>query len=243
MFATATSAADLSASQAIIDYAGGTRSNDGTERMPRTTTLVFAGDSITDAGRDRGDAASLGDGYVRLIAEAVAGQGTVVNKGIAGDRAVDLAARWDDVLAAAPDVLTVYIGVNDMWRRFDSDDPTSAEDFEATVAQLLDAARAAGARHLVLIEPFFVPVRDEQVAWLEDLDPKRDAVRRLAERFGATLVPLHEPMTEAAATHGAPAVAPDGVHPAPQGSALIAEAWLAAYESTVAPASLSEASR
>ena len=197
--------------------------------MPLSTTLVFAGDSITDSGRDRDDAASLGDGYVALVARAVGDDATVVNKGIGGDRAVDLAARWDDVLAAQPDVLTVYIGVNDMWRRFDSDDPTSAEDFEATVAGLLESAREAGVERLVLVEPFFVPVSEGQAAWLEDLDPKRAVVRRLAERFDATLVPLHDSVGAAAAAHGAPAIVPDGVHPPAQGAALIAEAWLAAY--------------
>ncbi|WP_341995476.1 SGNH/GDSL hydrolase family protein [Microbacterium sp. LWH7-1.2] len=197
--------------------------------MPRSTSLVFAGDSITDAGRDRGDAASLGDGYVRLIAEALGEDAVVVNKGIAGDRAVDLAARWDDVLAAEPTVLTVYIGVNDMWRRFDSGDPTSAEDFEETVTALLEAAREAGVERFLLVEPFFVPVSDGQDAWLEDLDPKRAAVRRLAERFDATLVELHDSVGAAAAAHGAGAIAPDGVHPTPQGSALIADAWLASY--------------
>jgi acyl-CoA thioesterase-1 len=197
--------------------------------MPLSTTLVFAGDSITDSGRDRDDAASLGDGYVALIARAVGDDTIVVNKGIGGDRAVDLAARWDDVLAAQPDVLTVYIGVNDMWRRFDSDDPTSAEDFEATVAGLLEAAREAGVERFVLVEPFFVPVSEGQAAWLEDLDPKRAVVRRLAERFDATLVPLHDSVGAAAAAHGAPAIVPDGVHPTAQGAALIADAWLAAY--------------
>jgi len=201
--------------------------------MPRTTTLVFAGDSITDSGRDRDDAASLGDGYVSLIAQAVADRDeAVVNKGISGNRAVDLEARWDDILGAGPDVLTVYIGVNDMWRRFDNDDPTSAEDFEATVAGLLEASRAAGVERIYLIEPFFVPVRDDQVAWLDDLNPKRDAVRRLAARFGATLVELHDTVTAAAAEHGAAAVVPDGVHPTPRGSEIIAGAWLAAYAAT-----------
>ena len=198
--------------------------------MPRTTTLVFAGDSITDSGRDRDDLASLGDGYVSLIAQAVQDRGeTVVNKGISGNRAVDLEARWDDILGAGPDVLTVYIGVNDMWRRFDNDDPTSAADFEATVSGLLQAARDAGVERILLIEPFFVPVRDDQVSWLDDLNPKRDAVRRLAEGFDATLVELHDTVTAAAAEHGAAAIVPDGVHPTPQGSAIIADAWLAAH--------------
>jgi len=197
--------------------------------MPRSTTLVFAGDSITDGGRDRADVTSLGDGYVRLIAAAAGADAVVVNKGISGDRAVDLAARWDDVLAAEPTVLTVYVGVNDMWRRFDSDDPTSAEDFESTVTALLETAREAGVERFILIEPFFVPVSEGQAAWLEDLDPKRAAVRRLAERFDATLVELHDGVGAAAAEHGSAAIAPDGVHPTPRGAAIIADAWLAAY--------------
>jgi acyl-CoA thioesterase I len=90
--------------------------------------VVFVGDSITDAGRDRADRASLGDGYVGLVATDLRREtpGTeVVNVGIGGDRAVDLERRWqDDVVAAAPDVLSVYVGVNDTWRRFDADDPT-----------------------------------------------------------------------------------------------------------------------
>jgi lysophospholipase L1-like esterase len=211
--------------------------------MPRTNILVFAGDSITDSGRDRTDPASLGDGYVRLIAEAVAGDDAiVVNHGIAGDRAVDLSARWDDVLASDPDLLTVYIGVNDMWRRFDSDDPTSADEFESTVAQLLTAARDAGVQRLMLVEPFFVPVREDQAGWLEDLDPKRAAVRRLAERFEATWVPLHERVSAAVAEHGAAAIAPDGVHPTAQGAAIIADAWLAAYATADAAAAVRAAS-
>ena len=211
--------------------------------MPRSTTLVFAGDSITDSGRDRADAASLGDGYVRLVAEALGAEATVVNKGISGNRAVDLAARWNDVLAAEPTVLTVYIGVNDMWRRFDDDDPTSSEDFETTLAALLVAAREAGVERILLIEPYFVPVSDGQAAWLDDLDPKRAAVRRLAGRFDATFVELHDSVGAAAAQHGAAAIVPDGVHPTPQGSAIIADAWLAAYATAPAGATITGGAR
>lgn len=209
-----------------------------------TQRLVFAGDSITDAGRDREDDGSLGDGYVALLAgelgateatraeptraEPAQGAGlVVVNRGIAGDRAVDLERRWErDVLAERPDVLTVYVGVNDMWRRYDSDDPTSAADFEATYRRLLAPVRV---ERLLLVEPYFVPVRPEQEAWLADLDEKRAVVARLADEFGARFVPLHDRVTIAAAESGAAAIVPDGVHPTPAGSRLIADAWLAAY--------------
>ncbi|GAB3167046.1 SGNH/GDSL hydrolase family protein [Myceligenerans halotolerans] len=193
--------------------------------MPSTARLVFVGDSITDADRDRADTASLGDGYVSLIAKEVADD-VVVNLGIGGDRAVDLERRWaDDVEPAAADVLTVYVGVNDTWRRFDSDDPTSAADFEATYRRLV--ARTDGAR-LILMEPFVLPVHDAQRDWLEDLDAKRAAVARIARDTGAGLVPLHRILTEAAG-QDPERLAPDGVHPTLAGSRLIADNWLEAY--------------
>lgn len=200
-----------------------------------TQRLVFAGDSITDAGRDRSDDRSLGDGYVAMIAAELAAQGAdavVINRGIAGDRAADLERRWErDVLAEHPDVLTVYVGVNDMWRRFDSDDPTTAAAFEATYRRLLapPAAGPLAAGPLVLIEPYFVPVHAEQRGWLDDLDEKRAVVARLARETGARLVPLHDRMTRAADENGTSAIVPDGVHPTPAGSRIIADAWLAAF--------------
>lgn len=192
--------------------------------------VTFIGDSITDAGRDRSDPDSLGDGYVSLLAPELRAAGaTVRNLGIAGDRAADLAARWEaELLPAEPELLTVYVGVNDMWRRFDSDDPTTAEDFEATLRALLEQAAAVHAPRLILVEPFFLPVTAEQQSWLEDLDGKRAAVRRLAAEFGAALVPLHEVFAAAASDHPVAELAPDGVHPTPFGSRLIADAWLAA---------------
>jgi lysophospholipase L1-like esterase len=199
--------------------------------MSDQRTFVFAGDSITDAGRDRSDPGSVGDGYVALVAQSLRDRGErarVLNAGVAGDRAVDLERRWAaEVLSAAPDVLTVFVGVNDMWRRYDAGDPTSAEQFATTYRRLLGAV-PAGTR-LILVEPFLLPVRDEQRGWLDDLDGKRAAVRELADEFGAAFVPLHGVMVDASAEVGGAALAPDGVHPTPLGSTPIAEAWWRAY--------------
>lgn len=201
-----------------------------------TYRLVFAGDSITDAGRDRSDDLSLGDGYVSLVAEELRHRdhgAVVINRGIAGNRAVDLERRWaDDVLAESADVVTLYVGVNDTWRRFDDDDPTSADDFATTCRRMLDTlASGPGSSPLVLlVEPYLVIARAEQRDWLADLDPKRAAIARLADETGAMFISLHETMTAAAAEHGAAAIAPDGVHPTPAGSRIIADAWLAAFD-------------
>lgn len=197
--------------------------------MPHPSRVVFIGDSITDAGRDRQDPASLGDGYVALLApELVAAGADVRNLGIAGNRAKDLLARRDaELMPTAPDLLTVYVGVNDMWRRFDSDDPTSAASFEAGYRDLLDPVVEAHAPRLILMEPFFLPLNAEQATWLDDLDEKRAVVRSLASAYGADLVPLPEVIAAAVAEHSVVEIAPDGVHPTALGSRVIADAWRA----------------
>ena len=182
------------------------------------TVLLFTGDSVTDCDR-RTSADGLGTGYVKLLADQLGGQ-TVLNTGISGHRVVDLEARWqEDVLEHDPGTVTILIGVNDTWRRYDADDPTSTEDFAAGYRRLLE--RTAG-RSLVLMEPFLLPVRDEQ-QWREDLDPKIDVVRTLAREYGATLVPLDT----ALAAHPSPAeaLAADGVHPTALGHEVIAAEW------------------
>lgn len=186
-------------------------------------TVVFAGDSVTDCGR-RTDPAGLGDGYVRILHDQLgARRPRIVNAGIDGHRAADLVARWEtDVLAHEPDVVSVLIGINDTWRRYDEGDPTSAEAFEASYRKLLDPLRAV---RLVLVEPFLVPVDDEQPAWREDLDPKLEVVRRLAAEYGALLVPADTEFTAHAGRRGAAALASDGVHPTRDGHLLLADLW------------------
>ena len=196
------------------------------------TMVLFQGDSITDAGRSREDDAELGNGYVAMVAawHAAGNPGDdvrFVNRGISGNRTKDLLARWEEeCLDLHPDVLSILIGVNDVWRRYDNDDPTSRADFERTYRTMLEQAVAAGIARLVLCEPFVLPVPEDRKEWREDLDPKIAAVRDLAREFGALYVPL-DGMFAAAATRRPPEFwAHDGVHPTPAGHALIARAWL-----------------
>jgi acyl-CoA thioesterase-1 len=195
------------------------------DTMATPELIVFIGDSVTDCGRRDDEPDYLGDGYVRLIAERLPDR-RVVNVGIGGNRVVDLRDRWQiDVLEQKPDILSVYVGVNDTWRRYDSNDPTSASAFEADYRVILEQTVALAPR-LVLVEPFVVPVTEEQEHWHEDLDEKRAAVARLATAFGAAFLPLQSLMSAAAEEHGARAIAQDGVHPTELGHRLIAEALL-----------------
>ncbi len=184
--------------------------------------IVFAGDSVTDADR-RLDPAGLGTGYVRLLAEnpALSGVG-VVNAGVSGDRARDLRRRWRaDVAAHLPAVVSVLIGVNDMWRRFDNDDPTTPAHFERDYRAVLDAA---GSAQLVLIEPFLLPVRQDQTPWRADLEAKIAVVHALASEYGAALIPADRDLR---ARGDNMALAADGVHPTAAGHRALAQLWLA----------------
>ncbi|HEX3678487.1 MAG TPA: SGNH/GDSL hydrolase family protein [Galbitalea sp.] len=186
--------------------------------------ILFIGDSVTDCGR-RDDAPDyLGDGYVRMVAEKLPGR-RVINVGISGNRVVNLRDRWHiDVVEQKPEILSVYIGINDTWRRYDDHDRTTTESFEADYRECL--ADLGGARALILVEPFVLPVTKDQEIWHEDLDGKRAVVAQLAAEFGAGFVPLQSLLAAAAENHGAAALAPDGVHPTELGHRMIADAWL-----------------
>jgi acyl-CoA thioesterase I len=199
-------------------------------------TVVFVGDSITDAGRTffAADVAAgeLGSGFVRLVASLVGVRHPArgfrfLNAGVSGDRVGDLAARWRrDVLAPRPDLVSVLVGINDTWRRYDADDPTPVEVFAAGYAQLLDMVAEHTDAALVLGEPFLLPVRPELDVWREDLDPKIEVVRGLAVERDAVLVPFDERFRAACELAPPAHWAPDGVHPSPAGHGLMALAWL-----------------
>lgn len=194
-------------------------------------TILLTGDSITDAGRDRSDLASWGSGYAALIGEALPEE-RVINTGISGNRVVDLQSRWDaDVLAHAPAVLSIMIGINDTWRRYDSDDPTSTEAYAAGYRDIITRAQAAGVARVILVEPFLLPVTEDQWSWREDLDPKIQAVRRLATDLGTGYLATDGPLAQRAAVVGAAALAGDGVHPTPEGHRFLADLWLAELRS------------
>lgn len=101
---------------------------------------LFQGDSVTDCGRVRNESGNLGGGYVSMIAESLSNPGNnLINRGVSGDRVRQLDARWDvDCINLRPDVVTILIGINDVWRQFDSGLKLDLEDFETTYQRLVD---------------------------------------------------------------------------------------------------------
>jgi lysophospholipase L1-like esterase len=203
-------------------------------QLTSKSKLLLIGDSITDAGRFD-DKEHLGNGYVRLICDYLyardpANAPLVVNQGISGHRVTDLAARWDnDVLAEKPDVLSIKIGINDVWHGLAGGAGGIPIDrYTAVYADLLTQVKNKLPRcQLVLCEPSVIwpPAPADGNAALQ---PYVKAVADLAKRFNAaSLVPLHSAFEKARAARPDIVWAPDGVHPSSAGHMLIARTWLA----------------
>lgn len=201
----------------------------------RDTRVLFIGDSITDCGRFD-DPQQLGFGYVRLIWEILLAKDpatapTIFNRGTSGHRVPDLAARWEqDVLALEPDVVSIMIGINDVWRQFDGRGVgVMLDEFRTTYDGLLGRTLSAlPSCKLVLCEPtvFWPPAQDAELGQ-SLLKPYVQTVNDLAEDFAVhAVVALHDAFNDARAVRPDVDWASDGVHPSTAGHMLIAEQWL-----------------
>ena len=202
--------------------------------------ILFQGDSVTDANRTESQEflngkESLGKGYPLFIAQHLKNTNssmTVMNRGISGNRVRDLKQRWEqDCLAIEPVILTILIGINDCWRKYDSNDETSAEKFESDYEDLIIQAQSHGINKMILMEPFVLPIPDDRIQWRETLDPMIHAVRRLAKRHHTEFIPLDGIFAKAGIAGDYYDFTVDGVHPTDKGHRLIADEWMKVYKS------------
>ncbi|HRE04941.1 MAG TPA: SGNH/GDSL hydrolase family protein [Opitutaceae bacterium] len=206
-------------------------------QIPANSVLLFQGDSITDCSRDRtrngpNDPAALGAGYVgRIAGDLLAlrpGAGwKFYNRGISGDRSVDLLGRWRrDTLALQPDVVSILVGVNDTWHEHLAGNGIDVPRYAAFYRMLLaDTQQARPGVRLILGEPFALPGGEFKDTWMDELHHRADAVRELAKEFGAAFVPYQGMFDAARKRYSATELAADGVHPSPLGHQLMAQAW------------------
>ena len=197
--------------------------------------ILFIGDSITDCGR-QSDVEGLGDGYVRRIREITLARDPatapiVINRGTSGHRIPDLAERWErDVIALEPDVVSIKIGINDVWRQIDGiGGGVLIDDFKSTYDALLTRTLSAlPSCKLVLCEPtVFWPPAERAELGQALIKPYVAAVNELADAFAVhAVVPLHSAFERAHAARPEVDWATDGVHPSSAGHMLIAERWL-----------------
>ena len=201
------------------------------------STLLMTGDSITDCGRARpaGAGDGLGSGYVNMVNALLTVkfpqiQIKVINTGISGDTVRHLKNRWQtDVLDLSPDYLSIMIGVNDVWRRFDSpDNPELAvgiEDYGAVYRELIEKTKDK-VKKIILLTPFLSET-DKTEPMMALLLKYIEAVKQIAVDNDLLLVDLQAEFDNYISAGICPkSLAGDRVHPSQAGGMVIAKAFL-----------------
>ena len=208
--------------------------------------ILFQGDSITDCGRSREVLTDVGNGYPYLVRAHYGlgkpGQFEIVNRGISGNRSVDVYARIKaDIINLKPDYLSILMGVNDVWHELAIGNGVATAKFEKIYTMLIEEVlEALPDVKLMILEPYALPGAategtledgsDKYTVFRRDTEEKAAACRRVAEKFNIPFVPLQAKLDEMQKAYGTESVSGDGVHPNVTGHLLIARAWMEAFE-------------
>lgn len=195
--------------------------------------ILFQGDSITDCGRRLGNN-PLGNGYANKVVELYSilypdHKVRFVNRGISGNRVRDLLSRYEeDFKEVKPDFISILIGINDTWRRYDRNDETTAAEYERDYRILLEKIKKdLPDCKIMIIEPFLLNSVPDRPTWRVDLDPKIQVARTLAAEFADYYLPLDGIFAKANVEGDSlKALAEDGVHPTELGHGVIAKSYL-----------------
>ena len=201
--------------------------------------FLFQGDSITDADRQRGNDANYGFGYPNLFAAEILKnrpyEFDFVNRGISGNRIVDVYARIKaDIINLKPDYMSLLIGVNDVWHELNDGNGVATEKFEKVYDMLVsEIIEALPDIKIILLEPFVLKgcgTERYYDAFREDVINHAAAVKRIADKYNLKFVPLQAKFDEAAKGGNDTYWLADGVHPTPAGHCLIKDEMMKAFE-------------
>ena len=199
--------------------------------------IVFQGDSITDAGRDKRNYHHMGNGYPKYASEVLREtmpdvEFEFLNFGISGNRTCQLFDRlYADGLAFEPDMISILIGINDIWHRYGSGkiattDEQIATNYRAILARIKRETNAK----IVMLAPYILDTEDKE-PMREDLGRVLPIIRSLAEEFADVYIPLDELFEEALKTQPEPKFySGDGVHPNANGAEFIGKHYAEAVK-------------
>ncbi len=197
--------------------------------------ILFQGDSITDAGRNRDNIHDLGEGYPKYAAELIKAEYPseefeFIDLGISGNRAEDLRARWtEDAIAINPDIISILIGVNDTWHRAPEKNWMPHEYFEECYREILERIKKETKAKIIMMEQFLFPAEDKTF-FRVDLDPKIQITRKLAREYADVFVPLDGLLSAHCINENYTEFSADGVHPTEKGAKVIAKYYFEAFK-------------
>lgn len=200
--------------------------------------IVFAGDSVTDMGSAQpvgeGLFDNLGRGYVRMIENLLVTcypelNIRITNSGVSGNTSRDLLARFDrDVTALQPNWVSICIGINDVWRQFDSpampDVQVQPDEYEANVEQMILAVKDK-VKGIFIVSPYYMePNRADSMR--ARMDEYVTICRRLAEKYHCRFVDFQAMYEKFLQHRHSSCIAWDRVHPNQMGAMLMARTFL-----------------
>ena len=198
--------------------------------------ILFQGDSITDAGRDKRNYYDMGRGYAKYASEALREAYPhrdleFINLGISGNRTSQLFDRlYTDAIQLQPDVISIMIGINDVWHRHGHMILTSDEQIALNYRCILTRLKKETNAKIVMIAPYLLEADDKE-AIREDLKTVLPIVESLAKEFADVYIPLNEHFAEALKTQPEPKYySADGVHPNANGAAFIGALYVEAVK-------------
>ena len=204
--------------------------------------IVFAGDSVTDmesahpVGEGLGNA--LGFGYVRMFENLLASvypeiKVRVVNSGISGDTSRNLIERFDrDVVSLNPDWVSICIGINDVWRQFDTpsqlDWHVLPNEYEKNVEKMIQSVDGK-VKGILILSPYYIePNKEDKMR--ARMDEYVEICRKLAEKYNCTFVDFQKLYVDYCKIRHSSYIAWDRVHPNQIGSTLMARAILEKFD-------------
>lgn len=217
-------------------------------KLKKGDTLLFIGDSITDYGRSpAGEGGSQGEDWGQGYPSLVRGHLVsfypqlgirVINKGTSGNQTRDLMRRWDeDVLALHPDWVSILIGVNDVWRRFDTplipQRHVMIEEYESNMRWLVEKTLPV-TTHIVLMSPYYMQP-DRKDPMRVAMDQEGEVCRKLAAEYGCLFLDLQAEFDRVMEHVHPMAISWDSIHPGPIGRVLIANVFLEAMDALSLP--------
>ena len=199
--------------------------------------LLFQGDSITDAGRDKRNYYDLGNGYPKFAASIIAEKYSdtsfeFINLGISGNRTGQLFDRfYSDGISLQPDIISILIGINDIWHRCPPNYIlTTDEQIALNYREILKRIKRETNAKIVILSPYVLDAEDKE-QMKKELSTVLPIIRELADEFADAYVPLDELFEKAMETQPEPRYySDDGVHPNENGAKFIAEHYALAID-------------
>lgn len=192
--------------------------------------IVFLGDSVTDAGRKESPN-QLGYGYVNVFSEQLNKQNqqlNIINKGVDGQFTEQIAqSLHPECIFLHPDYVSILVGINDIGLLVTSDVSEQEklymleDSIRAYHEMLFDLSRETTAK-IITLEPFIFPKDGAFEEWIPWQKKMSKNIRKLARNYGASFVPLQEPLEQKIQELGYDAITTDGMHLTSTGHEILA---------------------